>query len=231
MAKTVVFEEPDGDLPEHYAAIGRLITSFSTIEHALNQVLRTLLGLSEEVGRAVIGEMRAGDLMAALTRVLEARARDEIIAQSEKGARISPEALRKAIANREAEHATNPIRVAMRQLFDEIRRLKIIRDDIAHRRFYVGGREMVFTNADTARSLLTTQYNSYSIEDLNDLTIYAKRLAARSHLLLNPAAVNDVIARGVPLLEIPVQLRKADNHQAEGTVRRERRRQRRSSPA
>jgi hypothetical protein len=118
-AETTVFEEPEGDLPEHYAAIGRLVTGFSRIEHALNGVVRTLLGLPEELARAMTGEMRAGDLMATIKRILEAQDRDKIIATSERSRWPSPEALREAIAKQEtAGHADGPIWPIMIQLLD-----------------------------------------------------------------------------------------------------------------
>lgn len=36
------FKFPVGPLPDHYAAIGRLITSFSMIEGRLNEIMRGL---------------------------------------------------------------------------------------------------------------------------------------------------------------------------------------------
>jgi hypothetical protein len=40
MPTAEIFDEPKGDLPDHYASIGRLITGFSNIERALNEVIR-----------------------------------------------------------------------------------------------------------------------------------------------------------------------------------------------
>src|SRR4051794_36290094 len=80
-----VFAEPANDLPEHYASIGRLITAFSKIERALNEVIRSVIGqhagagLSEQMSRALTGEMRAGDLVAQLRRLLDARERDAAV--------------------------------------------------------------------------------------------------------------------------------------------------------
>ena len=63
------FKFPVGPLPDHYAAIGRLITSFSMIEGRLNEIMRGFLGLPDEIGRLVTGEMRTDDLMSALRRL------------------------------------------------------------------------------------------------------------------------------------------------------------------
>ena len=67
------FKFPVGPLPDHYAAIGRLITSFSMIEGRLNEIMRGFLGLPDEIGRLVTGEMRTDDLMSALRRIAKAK--------------------------------------------------------------------------------------------------------------------------------------------------------------
>jgi hypothetical protein len=76
MPTAEIFSEPSGDLPDHYASIGRLITGFSNIERALNEVIRAVIGqearagLTEQMSRALVGEMRASDLMACGRTVL-----------------------------------------------------------------------------------------------------------------------------------------------------------------
>jgi hypothetical protein len=44
MPTAEIYDKPKGDLPDHYASIGRLITGFSNIERALNEELRLLGG-------------------------------------------------------------------------------------------------------------------------------------------------------------------------------------------
>jgi hypothetical protein len=111
-----IYQVPEGDLPEHYAAIGRLTTSFSAIEWRLNRVLRALLDVQEEVARAVSGEMRAGDLSRAIARVINARRLADLI---------------------DKKSSPLPRREIYKPLFNEINALKSIRDDIAHRRFFL----------------------------------------------------------------------------------------------
>jgi hypothetical protein len=228
----LVFSEPEGDLPEHYAAIGRLIMGFSKIEHAINRVLRTMLNLPSEAARAITGEMRAGDLMSALTRVLDARDRDKIISEAAKaGRRMGPEELKDALTKESLKKNTNPTRENMDHLFDEIRRLKSVRDHIAHRRFYVCQRQMAFTNSETARSLIQEEYDLYSIDELNDFARYAAHLTSRANLILNPEAVKHAVAQGVPFLEIPPRLQKERNRRGRDKAGQGRQRQQRSSPS
>jgi hypothetical protein len=207
--ETGIFDEPTGDLPEHYAAIGRLITSFSNIERALNDVLRTVVNLSQEMGRAVTGEMRAADLIAALRRVVKARELDAITAQRE----VPP----------------NPD--AMDPLFTEIGNLKVIRDHIAHHRFLVRERELLFINMDTARNTTAVQFNRYSVEELNEMAEYAGRLASRVYLLRGALMLETAVARMTrdpTLLEIPARLRSKDRGPK---ARQQQSRPPRSSPA
>jgi len=180
-----IFDEAKGELPEHHASIGRLITAFSNIERALNAVLRTVVGLPEEMGRAVTGEMRAADLIAALRRVVNAREIDAIAAR-----RPIP-----------------PKPDAMEPLFKEIANLKVVRDHIAHHRFFVREREMIFTNAETARSSIAAQFNRYSIDELNEMSEYAGRLAERIYLLRGVLMLDTArMTRDPALLEIPARL-------------------------
>jgi hypothetical protein len=201
------FVTPKEDLPEHYAAVGRVIIGFSNIERALNETLRFIINVSEEVSRAVTGEMRAVDLISAIRRVVRARERDAIIS----GAAKPP----------------NP--PAMEPLFVEIHNLKLVRDHIAHHRFFVFEREMIFTNTDTARSSIDAQFNHYTVDDLNEMAAYAERLVKRVYRL-RPALFLHNAASGMTrdrsLLEIPVRLQNKSQSRA---VRRKQKRQSQSS--
>jgi hypothetical protein len=211
-----IFDEPKGDLPDHYASIGRLVTGFSNIERALNEVIRAVIGqhagagLTEQMSRALVGEMRAGELMATLKRVLEARERD-----AAKGGAAKP-----------------PKPDAMEPLFREIGELKLVRDRIAHHRFFVLDRRMLFTNADTARSQPAAQANMYCVEELNEMAGYARRLTDRVYLLRAALFLDSATAamtRDPALLEIPARLRIADSSDGQGKVRPKRQRRPRSS--
>jgi hypothetical protein len=208
-----IFDEAKGELPEHYASIGRLITALSNIERALNAVLRSVIGqhvgagLSEEMSRALTGEMRAGELITHLRRLLEARERDAAIAGA----------------------ARPPKPDAMEPLFKEIQDLKLVRDRVAHHRFFVRERAMIFTNADTARSTPAAQFNLYSVEELNEMAEYAGRLTARLYLLRGALFLDSAgaaMTRDPALLEIPARLRIANRSRP---TRRERQRRQRSS--
>lgn len=70
------FLDPDEDKPEHFAAIGRLITAFNGLEVILGWILRGQLG-GDKVARAVVGGMRGGDILSAIKRAAKARALPE----------------------------------------------------------------------------------------------------------------------------------------------------------
>jgi hypothetical protein len=211
-----IFVPPEGELPEHYAAIGRLIIRFADIERALAASLRELVGATHEVGNALLGEMRAKDAIRMFVRVLDARRRDEMIASPDTGIPFTMEELPVLLASiRKGDLPPNlgtkarlPSRVARQTLFVEIERLNDVRDDIAHRQMFVHGREMTFSNLQTARTPDRAHAEIYSIDDLNDMSSYAEKLAKRVRLLLHPpSAVEAELARDPTLLEIPARLR------------------------
>lgn len=223
------FSTPEGELPEHYAAIGRLIVCFAGIERALVEILREIIGVSYETAHALTGEMRARDAIQMFVRVLDARRRDALIANPETGSPITIEELAALLENLQRgdplpqlkEKAQPPNRAVMRQLFNEIERLNKVRDDIAHRHMLVRGREMSFSNARTARTPERLSFTRYSIDDLNDMARYAEKLTERVDLLLQPpSALEEEVRRDPTLLEIPAQLQPPDKPRQNRRVRR-----------
>jgi hypothetical protein len=227
-----VFIAPRGKLPHHYAAIGRLIVGFSAIERSLAEALREIIGVPEETGRALTGEMHAGDTIKTFVRVLDARRRDEIITNPERGVPITAEqlaAISEAIRSGRSlpefvrSDGRPPNRSTMRQLFSEIERLNKVRDDVAHRHMLVRRREMSFSNWRTFRTPNRLSFNTYSIEELNEMADYAANLVKRVSLLLQPpSALQRELTRNPTLLEIPSRLRPPDKSRE---TRQERRRQ------
>lgn len=73
---------------------------------------------------------------------------------------------------------------------------------------------MIFTNSETYRTLGSLSHALYSIEDLNEFSEYAKRLATRVDQLLDPPekpkdiSPDDWERSRAALHEIPAQLRK-----------------------
>jgi hypothetical protein len=70
------FLDPADDKPEHFAAIGRLITAFNGIDVILNMILRHQLGAETKIGRAIIGAMRTGDMLASIKRLAKVTGMD-----------------------------------------------------------------------------------------------------------------------------------------------------------
>jgi hypothetical protein len=233
MRKPTVFDDafhtPKGRLPHHYAAIGRLIVHFANIERALAEIVREVIGVSYETGNALTGEMRARDSMQMFVRVLDARRRDEFIANPETGVPLTIEefpplleAIQKGVPPPNLkEKAKPPNRVVMRQLFSEIKCLNEIRDDIAHRHMLVRRREMSFSNWTTARTPDRLSFTNYSIDELNEMALYAEKLTKRLRLLLQPASVfEDELALDPTLLEIPPRLQPLDKRRQSRQERR-----------
>jgi hypothetical protein len=144
------FLKPEEDKPEHFAAIGRLVTAFNGIEVVLNWILRSLLGADTKVGRAIVGGMRANDMLAAIKRVAKATER-------------SDEDLKK-----------------LDDLQQNIKAMKDIRDHAAHRIWAVAERQMAFTNHHLSRFEQSAEVDIYTIEELNDVARYAPYLSERA---------------------------------------------------
>jgi hypothetical protein len=84
------FLDPADDKPEYFAAIGRLITAFNGIDVILNMILRHQLGAETKIGRAIIGTMRTGDMLASIKRLAKVTGMDsERLAELEHFIRIS----------------------------------------------------------------------------------------------------------------------------------------------
>jgi hypothetical protein len=141
------FLEPDNDMPDHFAAVGRVVTAFNGIDVILNIILRAQLGVETKIGRAVIGGMRTGDMLSAIRRLAKAQGKD--------GAWLAEyERVRK-----------------------DIQTFKDIRDDVAHKIWAVADRQMRFSNSYVARDDDGIETEIYSIDDLNALARYAARLS------------------------------------------------------
>jgi hypothetical protein len=150
--------EPTEDLSAHWQAIGRLVTTFCSIEVFLTTHLRDAIGTDGRVARAIVGEARCGDLMSMITRVEAAK----------------------------GENGDDYLKIRD-QIFSEIRILKDARDAIAHRLWAHKGDEMLFHTLLTARVLRETKAVAYSVKELNEFADYATRLAARVSLLSGPS--------------------------------------------
>jgi hypothetical protein len=143
------FLDPADDKPEHYAAIGRLVSAFNGIDAILNWVLRYQLGAETKRGRAVIGGMRTGDMLSAIKRL--------------------------AIVNG-MDKATF---AALEELHRQIDVLKCVRDDVAHKIWAVRGEEMSFSNSHVSRLEDSADFSIYTITELNELARYAPYLSER----------------------------------------------------
>jgi hypothetical protein len=137
------FLKPEEDKPEHFAAVGRLITAFNGIDVILNMVLRSQLVTEPKVGRAIIGGMRTGDMLSAIKRLAKVSDMDEGTFKD------------------------------LERLCQDIENLKSIRDDAAHKVWAVRGREMSFSNYYISRLEGAAEFITYTIDELNDLARYA----------------------------------------------------------
>jgi hypothetical protein len=144
------FLEPEEDQPEHFAAIGRLVTAFNGIDVILNLILRSQLGVETKVGRAVIGGMRTGDMLSSLRRLARVQGKQtEWFEQFE-------------------------------DLRSDIQSLKNIRDDVAHKIWAVNERQMQFSNSYVAREDELIERTVYTVEEINELACYAPHLSERA---------------------------------------------------
>jgi hypothetical protein len=144
------FLKPEEDKPEHFAAIGRLITAFNGIEVVLNWLLRGILGADTKIGRAIVGGMRGGDMLAAIKRVAVATG-------------MTDDKLKE-----------------LDQLQQDIQTLRDVRDHAAHRIWAANGRVIAFSNYHHARKVESADVAFYTIDELNELARYAPYLSERA---------------------------------------------------
>jgi hypothetical protein len=144
------FLDPADDKPEHFAAIGRLITAFNGIDVILNMILRHQINADTKIGRAIIGGMRTDDMLSSIKRVANLTRLDE-----ERLAQLD-------------------------ELHQDIRAFKDIRDNLAHRVWAVRNEEMCFTNYYTGRRMDVADFEIYTIAELNELARYAPHLSERA---------------------------------------------------
>jgi len=140
---------------KHYAAIGRLMMVVSNeVDAKLNGLLQTMLGGDEISSRAVVGEMRIPDVMAAIRRIATARA-------------LGKDTIDK-----------------MEAVFSEITSLRQARDVIAHKAIWAKGNKMAFHNALIAKTESAIEIIYFTINELNEFSRYAKLLGFRVQLLM-----------------------------------------------
>jgi hypothetical protein len=144
------FLAPADDKPEHFAAIGRLVTAMNGIDAVLNWILRAQIGADTKIGRTIVGGMRTNDMLAAIKRV----------------ARVSG--------------MSGPEYAALEELHRQIGVFKDVRDNTAHKIWAVRGREMSFSNAHVSRFQDSAEFAVYTIEELNELARYAPYLSERA---------------------------------------------------
>jgi hypothetical protein len=144
------FLDPADDKPEHYAAIGRLVTAFNGIDAVLNWILRKQLGTDTAIARTIVGGMRTVDMLSAIKRV----------------ARLS---------NMEESRFKE-----WERLETDITEFKKIRDDAAHRIWAVKGNEFAFSNVHIARSDDAAEIRTCTVNEINDLARYARYLSERA---------------------------------------------------
>ena len=139
----------DADKTENFAAIGRLITAFNGIDVILNLILRSQLSTETKIGKAIIGGMRTGDMLAAIKRLAK------------------------------VTNMTTTDFAKLEEVHQDINALKDIRDDAAHKVWEVNGQQMAFTNVFVARTEESQEVTLYSVEELNELARYAPHLSER----------------------------------------------------
>lgn len=190
----------DAGKPEHFEAIGKFIISVSNnIDGPLNSCLRVQIGSHEEaITRIVVGEMRIGDIIAALRRIATVRKLDENFLQD------------------------------MEELFSEISLLRHVRDLTAHKTCLVNGDKIAFHNAFLAKTDSAIEVDIYTTADIHEFSGYAKRLGYRVLRLLeilvpipqpplNQAAL--ILAGYGLLLQVAVAIRKSGKFKREKIVR------------
>ncbi len=144
------FLDPADDRPEHYAAVGRLVSAFNGVDAILNWVLRYQIGADTKKGRAIIGGMRTVDMLSAIKRLamVTGMAADEF--------------------------------AVLEELHRQIIALKSIRDNVAHKIWAVRGEEMSFSNAHVSRFEDSAEFDVYTVAELNELARYAPHLSERA---------------------------------------------------
>ena len=141
------------DKPEHFAAIGRLITAFNGIDVILNMILRHQLNADKN---------RSGG------NWWNANRRYAVLNQQ----RIAN------VTGMDQERLAE-----LDELHQDIRALKDIRDDLAHKVWAVRNDEMSFTNYYVSRRVDVADFEIYTIAELNELARYAPHLSERALIL------------------------------------------------
>ena len=137
--------------PRHFAAIGRFIIAVSNeIDVRLNECLQGQIEASDDaVTRIVVGEMRTGDVMAAIKRIIHSRSPDSKLCTE------------------------------LEELFKEINTLRQNRDIVAHRICQVSRNRLAFHNASLAKTDAAIEVTIFSIREIDEFVEYAKRLGFR----------------------------------------------------
>lgn len=137
--------------PRHFSAIGKFILSVGTeIDARLKTCLLRQINSGEEaLPRAIVGDMRTGEVAGALRRIAELRT-------------LQPEFYEN-----------------LKRLFAEIENLRRVRNVVVHQTCLVKGNSLAFHNAHDARSDAAMEVNIYSIKELDEFGKYAKLLGFR----------------------------------------------------
>jgi hypothetical protein len=135
----------------HFATIGDFIVTVGTeIDARLKSCLLQQIGSDEEtLARAIVGDMRVGDVVGALRRIAESRSPSAQYLES------------------------------LNKLFTEIANLRRERNVVAHQTCMVYRNKLAFHNASYARTDAAIEVNIHTVSDLKQMTLYARRLGYR----------------------------------------------------
>ena len=141
---------------KHFSVIGKIIISVSMhIDSKLNFCLRSQVDDSgADVMRAMVGQMRAGDMMQSIRRIAISR------------------------------NISKTIIASIDDLFKEISVFHNIRDNLAHGQCWVSGSSIIFHNIFSAKSDDNIKLVSYSIAELTELYKYFQYLGYKIDSIL-----------------------------------------------
>ncbi|MES0016979.1 hypothetical protein [Mesorhizobium sp. M0036] len=148
-----LFRSPAGLFDQTYIAIGTLIHMFAIVESSIFSVFRSYVGIPDDVTRAILGEARLGDTIAAFKRVATVRGMDA------------------------------PSKTLVDDLFARTLALKKYRDCVAHRSFHLNMDYspflVVFSLHPTAKSTKGGLEVRYTVDEIDICTREARNLSAQ----------------------------------------------------
>jgi hypothetical protein len=149
------FRSMESATVEHFSSVGRFLLAVGSMDAQLNSLLQSLVNAEYAACRALVGEMRIGDIIQAIRRIALAKNTDKSVIST------------------------------MDSLFSEINVLRSARDDIAHKIMMVDDTRMAFHNASVAKDDYSIEVAIYSIDEFIEFSKYAVRLNHRILLLRN----------------------------------------------